>query len=128
LRSLGSTKSYAGSTLWIRRKGDHYEYMSTLVDDILIYSKEPQEIIKILETIYDLKGIRVPNYYIGADWSCDKDGDICLSTRTYVKNICENIEKLFDIKLKNYGSPLEHGDHPEMDESDLLMGEQISMY
>jgi hypothetical protein len=128
LRSLGFTKSNAGSALWIRRKRDHYEYMSTLVDDILIYSKEPEEIIKILETLYDLKGIGLPDYYSGADWSCDKDGDICLSAKTYVKNVCEKIEKLLDVKLKNYGSPLEPGDHPEMDETDLLTGEEISLY
>jgi hypothetical protein len=128
LRSLGFTKSYAGSALWIRRKDDHYEYMSTLVDDILIYSKEPEEIITILEGIYNLRGIGIPDYYSGADWTCDKDGDICLSAKTYIKNVCDKIEKLFDVKLKNYGSPLESGDHPEMDESDLLTGEEISMY
>jgi hypothetical protein len=94
----------------------------------LIYSKEPQEIIEILEKIYNLRGVGIPDYYSGADWSCDEDGDICLSAKTYVKNLCEKIEKLFETKLKNYGSPLESGDHPEMDESDLLTGEEISLY
>jgi hypothetical protein len=47
----------------------------------------------------------------------------------YVKNVCEKIEKILVIKLKNYSAPqLESGDHPEMDESDLLIGEEISKY
>ena len=38
------------------------------------------------------------------------------------------IEKLLEVKLKNYGSPMEVGDHPELDESDLLYGKDISIY
>jgi hypothetical protein len=38
LRSLSFTNSNTGSVLWIRRKSDQYEYMSTLVDDILKYT------------------------------------------------------------------------------------------
>jgi hypothetical protein len=33
-----------------------------------------------------------------------------------------------DATLKNYGSSLEVVDHPEMDETDILFGEEISIY
>ena len=51
-----------------------------------------------------------------------------ISARTYIKTFFDKIETLFYIKLKNYGSPMETGDYPEMDESDLLDQEQIAQY
>jgi hypothetical protein len=45
-----------------------------------------------------------------------------------LKNICKKIKKLMDVNLKNYGSPLEPGDHPEMDETEFLTGDDISQY
>ena len=51
-----------------------------------------------------------------------------MSAKTYIKNTCEKIEGLFDVKLKNYGSPMETGDHPEIDESDLLDPEETTKY
>ena len=33
------------------------------------------------------------------------------SSYTYIKNASEKIKKLFETKLKNYGSPLEGGYH-----------------
>ena len=48
--------------------------------------------------------------------------------KTYIKTLFNKIKKLFDIKLKNYISPMEIGDHPDMDESELLDQEQIAQY
>ena len=48
--------------------------------------------------------------------------------RTYIKNVCEKIEKLFEVDLRNYGSPLEGGYHPELDTLDLLLEDQVSRY
>ena len=35
---------------------------------------------------------------------------------------------MFEEKLKCYGSPMEPGDHPELDETDLLYGAEITRY
>jgi len=51
-----------------------------------------------------------------------------MSARTYIKNVTEKIEALLDVRLKCYGSPMESGDHPETDDSDLLFGKDISSY
>jgi hypothetical protein len=51
-----------------------------------------------------------------------------MSANTYIKNITERIEKLLQCTLKNYGSPMESGDHPEVDESDLLPPSDIPIY
>ena len=42
--------------------------------------------------------------------------------------MCEKVEKLYETRLKNYGSPLEGGYHPELDKSDLLVGDEVSHY
>ena len=38
------------------------------------------------------------------------------------------IEKLLECELKNYGSPMEVDDHPELDESEELFGNDITIY
>ena len=51
-----------------------------------------------------------------------------MSAKSYIKNTAEKIEKMFNIVLRNYGSPLEAGDHPELDETDLLPPGEITKY
>ena len=105
------------------------------VDDLIIASREP---IKIIEEVkktgnFKFKGVGEPEYYLGGDIGRKKREDglgyiNILSARTYIKNVCENIEKMFQITLKNYHSPLEGGYHPELDESNYLSDEEISKY
>ena len=33
-----------------------------------------------------------------------------------------------EVKLKNYGSPMDTGDHPEVDDTDMLFGDYITIY
>ena len=131
LTSMGFIPSKADSDLWMKFKGDHYEYIGVFVDDILVFSKHPEKIIKAIQDTlgYDLKGIGPPEYYNGADMSFNSDTQNWeLSARTYINNVCSKIESLFEVKLKNYGSPMEVGDHPEVDESDLLTPAEITRY
>jgi hypothetical protein len=105
--------------------------VAVIVDDLLVYSKQSKEIISFLTDFknYELKGVGLPEYYSGADLEYDEDNGYWIySAKTYVKNVCERIEKLLQVKLKNYGSPMEPGNHPEMDESDLLVGSEIAIY
>ena len=76
----------------------------------------------------DLKGGGPPEYYVGAEVYRDDDTRWCISCKTYIKNVCAKIEKLMEVNLKNVGSPLVPGDHPEMDETELLVGNEISQY
>jgi hypothetical protein len=50
LRQMGFFLSKAEKDIWMRDKGDHYEYVAVYVDDLLIASREPQTIITALET------------------------------------------------------------------------------
>jgi hypothetical protein len=78
--------------------------------------------------LYELKGVGEPEYYSGMDLSRNQDNVWSMSAKTYIKSICDKIELVCETKLKNYGSPLEKGDHPEMDDSDLLPPDEISKY
>ena len=43
---MGFTLSKADKDIWMKKRGDHYEYIAVYVDDLLIVSKVPEEIIK----------------------------------------------------------------------------------
>jgi hypothetical protein len=76
-----------------------------------------------------LKGVGIPEYYNGADVELnDKTKKWSMFAKTYIKNVTERIEGLLEIKLKCYGSPMITDDHPELDESELLVGKEISIY
>eukprot|EP00957_Ditylum_brightwellii_P063414 4813201-Ditylum_brightwellii.AAC.1 len=52
----------------MRDAGDHYEYVSKYIDDLLIVSKNPMQILDLLKKPngpYDFKGVGSPEYYLG---------------------------------------------------------------
>ena len=50
LRSIQFKPSKSDGDFWIRDRGDHYEYIGTYVDDIMVFSKEPLSVIKEIES------------------------------------------------------------------------------
>ena len=131
LYAMNFVLSKADGNLWMKRNHNHYEYIAVFLDDLLIFSKEPEKIAETLKerTGYDLKNESTPEYYNGADLQINSDSGYWeMSAKTYIKNTCEKIEKIFGITLKNYGSPMEDNDHPEIDESDLMTLEDVSKY
>lgn len=52
----------------MRNKGNHWEYITIYVDDLLVFSRSPVQIIDIKEVTYDLKGVGTPEYYLGGDF------------------------------------------------------------
>jgi len=98
------------------------------VDDILVFSKKPGAIMAKLQEIYELKGVGIPEYYSGADLYVDTKGYQCIGAKTFIKTTCDKIEKKLEVVLKNYVAPLVAGDHPEVDESELLTPQDITKY
>ena len=68
LRRLGFVLSKVDYDLWMRKVNDHYEYIVTWVDDLLVFSKYPMEIIDQVKEIYDLKEVESLEYYLGSDY------------------------------------------------------------
>lgn len=60
LRDFGFVPSKADYDLWMRKQDDHYEYISTWVDDLLVFSKKLMEIMNTIKETYDLKGVGAP--------------------------------------------------------------------
>ena len=113
----------------MRDAGDHHEHIAIYSDDVLVFSKKPLVILKGLEALFPLKGVGKPEFYLGGDVGLrdTEHGTVhTFSAKTYIKNVFEKIECLFETTLKNYGSPLEGGYHPELDTTDLLMGDEVN--
>jgi hypothetical protein len=67
LLRLGFKKTKHDPDLWMVDKSSHYEYLSTYVDDILIWIKDPMAVIKSLEKTYMLNSEGIPEYYLGGN-------------------------------------------------------------
>jgi len=130
LRQMGFVPSKAERDIWMRDKGDHYEYIVVYVDDLGIASKKPSEIINELENRYGfkLKGTGPINFHLGCDYFRDKHGVLCFAPKKYVEKMVDTYTRIFGQKPKHYVSPLEKGDHPECDTSEELSIELIKIY
>ena len=97
LRGMGFFPSKANFNMWMRARKNHYEYVGVIVDDLLVYSKDPHSILGPLEGVYgfELKGVGVPEYYSGADirWNENAKSWEWMS-KTYVSNVCSNTATL----------------------------------
>eukprot|EP00978_Attheya_sp_CCMP212_P037927 scaffold183112_cov32-Attheya_sp.AAC.1 len=100
LRTLGFVPSKADDDLWIRAQADHYEFIATYVDDLLVFSRDPNPIIDEIKDDYILKGVGEPEYYLGADmeslnqeWQRDSVKS-AISSNTYIKRVTERFELL----------------------------------
>ena len=135
LDRIGFKPSKADPDLWLRDAGDHYEYVAKYIDDILIMSRNPKSILESLQKPkgpYDFKGVGSPEYYLGGDIRIYYEGDsiveLSLSSKTYVKRICDKIKGLMGWKLKGYMNPMDPNFHAEIDDSNYLEGDDISIY
>ena len=130
LREAGFFPSKAENDIWMRDKGDHYEYIAVYVDDLLICSKDPQAIVTMLteDNGFKLKGTGPIAFHLGCDYFRNGDGQLCYAPKKYIDKCVATYERLFGCKPKQYRSPLEKNDHPELDTSDLLEIEQIKVY
>ena len=131
LRKTGFIPSKADSDLWFKDCGTHYEYLARYVDDILVFSKDPMKIIECLKVTYPLQGVGLPEYYLGGDFKVqkrDRGDTITVCAKTYISNVCQRVEELFNVKLKSYKTPMASDDHPEMDDSGLLNHDDHSRY
>jgi Reverse transcriptase (RNA-dependent DNA polymerase) len=130
LKEMGFSASRAEPDIWMRDKGDHYEYIAVYVDDLLIASQEPNEIVKILEEIhkFKLKGSVPTSLHLGCDFFRDEDGVLCYALKTYILHMLDTFERLFGKQPKQYVAPLEGADHPELDDLELLEIEDIKVY
>ena len=131
LRDQGFYPCKAEPDIWMRESKDSYEYVAVYVDDLAIAMKDPEEFISCLENNYKfkLKGTGPIKVHLGMTFEHDQDGILCISSAQFIEKLNGSYEKLFGEKPKqNVSSPLEKGDHPELDTSELLDAQGISIY
>ena len=130
LRDMGYVPCKADPDVWLKDCGTHYEYVCVYVDDLMVMSKDPDEFFRILTEIhkYKLKGVGDPAYHLGGDFFRDDDGTLAWGAKSYVEKMLRNYEIMFSSKPKMYTSPMESGDHPELDVTELLDADGISQY
>jgi Reverse transcriptase (RNA-dependent DNA polymerase) len=131
LRDMGFSACKAEPDIWLKDNGGIYEYIAVYVDDLAIAMKDPQSFITTLESKYNfkLKGTGPISYHLGMDFERDKDGVLCIAPRKYIEKMISSYQKFFgEAPKQNVSSPLEKGDHPELDTSELLDSEGITIY
>ena len=113
IRKLGFRPSPADPDLYMREADGHHEYLATYADDILVFSKKPMDIIDKLRSVYTLKGVGIPEYYLGGNIEQPIDGywdklgiTTALSAKTYIKNSVERFEMLFDRQFDKESLPM----------------------
>jgi Reverse transcriptase (RNA-dependent DNA polymerase) len=106
----------------MRRKGNTYEYVAVYVYDLAIVMKDLKEFTNTLEKKHKFK-LKVTGpitFHLGMEFHRDDDNTLCISPSKYLDKLIRNYEKLFGIKPRtSVTSPLEKGDHPELDTLEL---------
>ena len=132
LMELGFTPCKAEPDIWLRRNGSVHEYIAVYVDDLALAMVDPQSLIDILTKEpynFKLKGSGPITFHLGMDFERDPDGTLCLAPKKYIEKMISNYEKLFGCKPNQaVTSPIEKGDHPEMDTSEFLDPEKVKIY
>ena len=130
LRDIGFWPSRADNEVWMREYNGHYEYLCLYVDDLAVMAENPSDIYKMLRDVggYKLREEEGISYHIGGDFTRDPDGTLCYGAKTYIKRMLANYERMFGTMPKEYSSPLDAGDHPELDTSELLDNDGIKKY
>jgi hypothetical protein len=108
-----------------------YEYIDVYVDDLAIIGKHPQEIVNVLMLKYafKLKGTGPITFHLGMDFFCDSDGVMCIAPKKYIEKMMASYEQFFGSKpSQKFKSPLEKGDHPEIDTLEFLDSTKPQQY
>ena len=132
LKDMGFVPSKAEDDIWMRDAGDHYEYIAVYVDDLMIASRNPKAITDALmaePNNFKLKGTGEVSFHLGCDFFRDADGTLCVGPRKYIERMESAYKTLFGAApSQKFQSPLEKGDHPELDESPLLDADGMAKY
>ena len=78
---------------------------------------------------FKVKGTGPISFHLGCDFTRDDDGVLCMHPKKYINRMVDSFERMFGRKpATNVLSPLEKGDHPECDTTDLLDPDGVTQY
>ena len=96
-----------------------------------IAAQDPKEKINILKSKYNLKdkGDGPLTYHLGSDYFQDPDGTMVSQPKKYIEKLKETYVRPFDTEpSKGLKTPLEKNEHPELDTSEILEGQEVNHY
>jgi Reverse transcriptase (RNA-dependent DNA polymerase) len=130
LRAIGFYPTKAESEIWMRENDGLYEHIKVYVDDLMIAAKDTALVIKTLSEQHKckLKGVGPLSYHLCCDYFKDDDGTLCYGPRKYISKIIGQYKNMFGVKPREYTSPLEKGDHSEIDQTEELDTDNIKKY
>ena len=131
LRDMGFSPCKNEPDMWMRKRSGLWEYVAVYVDDLAFAMKDPAKFTKLLaeKYKYKLKGTGDIAFHLGCDFFRDDDGVLCMAPRKYIDKMIDGYFNMFGEKPRTrYSSPLEKGNHPELDTSELLDESGIQKY
>jgi Reverse transcriptase (RNA-dependent DNA polymerase) len=113
----------------MRKNHDQYAYFAVYVDDLAVAVKALKAFIDILETKYKFKTKGSGPISFHLFFHHDNDNTLCVPCLKYIKKMMSNYGKVFGELLKQtFTSPLEKGDHSELDTTEFLDAKGIILY
>ena len=142
LDEMGFKSSIADPDVWLRPavKNDgeeYYEYVLVYVDDILAISTKATDVMAEIAEKFKFKKDKIapPDIYLGGKLEEKQLGDRkvwTLTSKDYLKAAIQNLEerlRKMNMKLSNKAvTPMEKSYKPELDESEELDSNGITMY
>ena len=133
LKDMNFIPSRADQCIWLKKnnKVHLYDYVAVYVDDLCIAAQHPKEAINILKSKYNLKvkGDGPITYHLGADYFQDLDVTLISQPKKYIEELKQTYVRHFDTEpSKGLKTPLERNDHPELDTSEILEGQEVNHY
>ena len=130
-REMGFTPSKAEPDIWMHPIDDCHEHIAVCIDDLAVAAKDPQSIVDELtgKHKFTLKGTGPIAFHLGADFCHDDDGVLCVAPRKHIEKMSDEHQHMFGEKpCQKCMSPLEKGDHPEIDESPFLKAKGMQQH
>ena len=131
LQQFGFHRSKVDPDVWMRDLNNMWVFIVVYIDDIIAAMNDPQSFFDELQgpnVGFTMKGVGSPTYHLGADFFRDDDGMLCMGAKTYAKRLCATFESLYGEQPKTVFSPLDHEDHPELDDTPLCGPDDITKF
>ena len=134
LLSLGFVPCRGGISLWMRlNEQGLYDFICVYVDDLLVTALDPVAIIASIRTLFNLKGEGFPDYYLGGNIekrtvNFTPSGETFeIRAVSFIHGLTQKVEDLMG-KFRHHSTPMDSNYRPELDESSLLVGDEIGRY
>jgi len=95
----------------MKDRDTHYDYIVSWVDDVLVVSNQPKDILASIQKVVHLKNVGTPNYFLGADMGETKHPEkvFAIGNNTYCQQILEKyIYSINFVPPKNASFSLEN--------------------